>query len=130
MLKLEPREAQSIVTASDTRRSKGRTQRLQGVRPTMQAENGSKGPHLIHDESVAYNSGATVCGRLKTKDIDVVVAKEGIGRCLAVSMKGSLSAFRNLTNRLEDTVGDSKIHVAYPALVYGLMRVFRANEGW
>ena len=37
MLKLEPREAQSIVIASDTRRSKARTQRLQDARATMQA---------------------------------------------------------------------------------------------
>ena len=37
MLKLEPREAQSIVIAPDTRRSMARTQRLKDARATMQA---------------------------------------------------------------------------------------------
>ncbi len=44
-------------------------------------------------------------------------------------MKGSLNAFRNLTNRLEEAVGDcTNIHIAYPALVYGFLHVFRANR--
>ena len=94
----------------------------------FRVEDSRNGPRLIYDESVANNSEATVFGGLKTKDIDVVVAKDGIGPCVAVSMKGSLNAFRNLTNRLEEAVGDcTNIHIAYPALVYGFMHVFRAN---
>ena len=96
----------------------------------MQAENGRNGPRLTYDESVANNSEATVFGALKTKDIDVVAAKDGIGPCLAVSMKGGLNAFRDLTNRLEEAVGDrTNIHIVYPAPVYGFMHVFRANAG-
>ena len=58
----------------------------------------------------------TVLGGLKTKSIDVVVAKDGIGPVLAVSMKGTLNAFRNLTNRMEEAVGDcTNLHIAYPA---------------
>ena len=95
----------------------------------FRVEDGRDGPRLIYDETVANNSEATVFGGLKTKDIDVVVAKEGIGPCLAVSMKGSLNAFRNLTNRLEEAVGDcTNIHIAYPAMVYGFMHLFRANR--
>ena len=41
-------------------------------------------------------------GGLKTKDVDVVVSKPGIGPCVAVSIKGTLNAFRNLTNRMEE----------------------------
>ena len=95
----------------------------------FRVEEGRGGPRLIYDESVANNSEATVFGGLKTKDIDVVVSKEGIGPCFAISMKGSLNAFRNLTNRLEEAVGDcTNIHIAYPALVYGFMHLFRANR--
>src|SRR5206468_12696373 len=69
-----------------------------------------------------------VLGGLKTKNVDVVVSLDGIGPCVAVSMKGTLNAFRNLTNRLEEAVGDcTNIHIAYPALVYGFLHLLRAN---
>jgi hypothetical protein len=69
-----------------------------------------------------------VLGGLKTKSIDVVVAKDGIGPVIAVSMKGTLNAFRNLTNRMEEAVGDcTNLHIAYPALVYGFLHVLRGN---
>jgi hypothetical protein len=44
-------------------------------------------------------------------------------------MKGSLNAFRNLTTRLEEAVGDcTNIHITYPALVYGFVHLVRANR--
>jgi len=65
---------------------------------------------------------------LKTKQVDVVVSKAGIGPCLAVSVKGMLGAFRNLTNRMEEAAGDCmNLHITYPALVYGFLQVLRAN---
>jgi hypothetical protein len=70
-----------------------------------------------------------VLGGLKTKDVDVVITKDGIGPCLAVSVKGALGAFRNLTNRMEEAVGDcTNLHITYPALVYGFLIVLRANR--
>lgn len=58
-----------------------------------------------------------------------MVALDGIGPCVAVSLKGTLNAFRNLTNRLEEAVGDcTNIHIAYPALVYGFLHLMRANS--
>jgi hypothetical protein len=71
----------------------------------------------------------TILGGLKTKAVDVVVAKPGIGPVFAVSMKGTLNAFRNLTNRMEEAVGDcTNLHISYPALVYGFLHVMRANR--
>ena len=44
-------------------------------------------------------------------------------------MKGTLNAFRNLTNRMEEAVGDcTNLHISYPALVYGFLHVMRANR--
>ena len=88
------------------------------------------GRSFLHYEASAARAGeATVLGGLKTKNIDVVVAIHGIGPCLAVSMKGSLNAFRNLTNRLEEAIGDcTNIHMSYPALVYGFLILIRANR--
>jgi hypothetical protein len=68
-------------------------------------------------------------GGLKTKNVDVVVATQELGPCLAVSVKGSLNAFRNLTNRMEEAVGDcTNLHIAYPALVYGFLHIIKANR--
>lgn len=54
--------------------------------------------------------------------------KPGIGPVIAVSMKGTLGAFRNLTNRMEEAVGDcTNLHLCYPALVYGFFHVLRAT---
>lgn len=88
------------------------------------------GRHLLHyDPECATGAEATVLGGLKTKNVDVVVSKEGIGPVLAISCKGMTGAFRNLTNRMEETVGDcTNLHITYPALVLGYLFVVRANR--
>ena len=68
-------------------------------------------------------------GGLKTKNVDIVVNKEGIGPVLAISCKGMTGAVRNLTNRLEETIGEcTNIHIGYPTLVFGYLFVVRANQ--
>ena len=84
---------------------------------------------LVHDPGVGGGGERTVYGGLKTKSVDVVVTKEGIGPVLAVSCKGAIGAFRNLTNRMEEAVGDcTNLHIAYPPLVCGYLFVMRANR--
>ncbi|MFO0790334.1 MAG: hypothetical protein U0805_12845 [Pirellulales bacterium] len=83
---------------------------------------------LVYDESAACTGEQTVLGGLKTKDVDVVISQRHIGPSLAVSVKGTSNAFRNLTNRMEEAAGDcTNLHIAYPALVYGFLHVMRAN---
>ncbi len=83
---------------------------------------------LSHDEEAGGKGEQPVLGGLKTKKVDVVVAKPGIGPCVAVSLKGTLNAFRNLTNRMEAAVGDcANLHISYPTLVYGFLHVLRAT---
>ena len=75
---------------------------------------------LVHDPGLGGTGERTVYGGLKTKNVDVVVTKEGIGPVLAVSCKGAIGAFRNLTNRMEEAVGDcTNLQIAYPPLVCG-----------
>jgi hypothetical protein len=84
---------------------------------------------LEHVPEKGCSGERTILGGLKTKDVDVVVTKNGIGPVIAVSMKGTLNAFRNLTNRMEEAVGDcTNLHISYPALVYGFLQVLRANR--
>ncbi len=75
-------------------------------RPPFRVEGSSRRPMLVDDPSRGGTGERTVYGGLKTKDVDVVVTKEGIGPVLAVSCKGAIGAFRNLTNRMEEAVGD------------------------
>ena len=86
--------------------------------------------HLLRfDPGVATGGEATVLGGLKTKNVDVVISKDGLGPVLAVSCKGMTGAFRNLTNRMEETIGEcTNLHITYPALVFGYLFVIRANE--
>jgi len=86
--------------------------------------------HLLDfDESSATGSEATILGGLKTKSVDIVVNKDGLGPVIAVSCKGMTRAFRNLTNRMEETVGEcTNLHITYPALVLGYLFVLRANQ--
>lgn len=86
--------------------------------------------HLLEfDETYATGAEATILGGLKTKSVDIVVSKEGLGPVVAVSCKGMTGAFRNLTNRMEETVGEcTNLHITYPALVLGYLFVLRANR--
>ncbi|WOS67192.1 MULTISPECIES: hypothetical protein [Sinorhizobium] len=88
-----------------------------------------KAPVLEYEPSLARGGERTVLGGLKTKNVDVVVTREGIGPVLAVSCKGVTGAFRNLTNRMEETIGEcTNLHITYPALVLGYLVLLRANR--
>ena len=89
-----------------------------------------RGQYRVHfDPGVATGGEATVLGGLKTKNVDVVISKDGLGPVLAVSCKGMTGAFRNLTNRMEETIGEcTNLHITYPALVFGYLFVIRGNE--
>ena len=81
------------------------------------------------DENVADTREATVLGGLKTKNVDVVVAKDRVGPVVCVSVKGTGGAFRNLTNRMEEAIGDcTNLHMTYPALVYAFLHLIKCNR--
>jgi hypothetical protein len=97
-------------------------------RPPFRVETRKGKDYLNYDPALATNAERTILGGLKTKNVDVVVTKDGIGPVLAVSCKGMTGAFRNLTNRMEETIGEcTNLHITYPALVFGYMFVIRAN---
>ena len=84
---------------------------------------------LEHVPELATGNEQTILGGLKTKNVDVVVSIPGIGPVLAVSCKGVTKAFRNLTNRMEETIGEcTNLHITYPAMVVGYFAVLRANR--
>src|SRR5438067_985202 len=97
--------------------------------PPIRVEARGGGRRLSFDAAAENERERTVLGGLKSKRVDVVVCKEGHGPVLAVSVKGTGNAFRNLTNRMEEAIGDStNVHIMYPGLVYGFLHFLRANR--
>lgn len=97
--------------------------------PPFGVMKGRRGKLLVYDPQSATGTESTILGGLKTKNVDVVVTKHGLGPVVAVSCKGTIGAFRNLTNRMEEAVGDcTNLHITYPAMVCGFMAVMRANR--
>jgi len=89
-----------------------------------------RGADLLEFESaVQAKAEATVLGGLKSKRVDLTVTKEGIGPVLCISVKGTGNAFRNLTNRMEEAIGDcTNLHMMYPGLVYGFLHLLKARH--
>lgn len=84
---------------------------------------------LSYDASLGLSGEQVILGGLKTKNVDVVVNLHHVGPVLAVSCKGVTKAFRNLTNRMEETIGEcTNLHITYPAMVIGYFAVMRANR--
>src|SRR5947207_3429464 len=61
--------------------------------PPLVAQKKAGRHQLIFDQSVELKNEQTVLGGLKTKDIDVVVAKPGVGPVIGISVKGTGGAF-------------------------------------
>ena len=98
-------------------------------RPPLRVDDAGDQPQIVYDPSETTRSEATILGGLKTKNVDIVVTKNGIGPVLAVSCKGMTGAVRNLTNRLEETIGEcTNIHIGFPTLVFGYLFLMRANR--
>jgi hypothetical protein len=98
-------------------------------RPPFRIEKGgSDGWLLVYDQNVATGGERTLLGGLKTKTVDIVIVKNGLGPTMAISCKGAIGAFRNLTNRMEEAVGGcTNLHITYPAMVTGFLFVMRAH---
>jgi hypothetical protein len=72
------------------------------------------------------DSEQTVFGGIKGKNIDVTVDVPGLGPSLGISAKSTGNAFRNLTNRMEEALGDcANIHMMYPGFVFGFLHFIK-----
>jgi hypothetical protein len=67
-----------------------------------------------------------VLGGIKYKDVDVTVLVPGLGPALAISGKSTGNAFRNLTNRMEEALGEcTNVHLMYPGLIFGFLHLIK-----
>lgn len=81
---------------------------------------------LQPDPKAQNDSEYSVLGGIKHKSVDVTVMVPGIGPALGISAKSTGNAFRNLTNRMEEALGDcANIHMMYPGFVFGFLHVLK-----
>jgi len=82
-----------------------------------EVESGSEAPKV---------SEHRVLGGIKYKDVDVTVVVPGLGPALGISGKSTGNAFRNLTNRMEEALGEcTNVHLMYPGFVFGFLHLIR-----
>jgi hypothetical protein len=95
----------------------------------LRSEARSGAHHLLFEPGAESNREHIVLGALKSKRIDIVVAKSVVGPVLAISVKGTSKAFRNLVNRTEEAIGDcANIHLMCPGLVYGFVHFLKGTD--
>src|SRR5437764_7523833 len=81
---------------------------------------------LEYTPSAANETEHSVLGGIKNKNIDVTVIVPGVGPALGISAKSTGNAFRNLTNRMEEALGDcANIHMMYPGFVFGFLHFIK-----
>lgn len=98
-------------------------------RPPFEVQQKGRRNILSYKPELAKSGEQVILGGLKTKNVDVVVTLPEIGPVLAVSCKGVTKAFRNLTNRMEETIGEcTNLHITYAAMVVGYFALLRANR--
>jgi hypothetical protein len=81
---------------------------------------------LDYAPSAANDTEHSVLGGIKHKNVDVTVIVPGVGPALGISAKSTGNAFRNLTNRMEEALGDcANIHMMYPGFVFGFLHFLK-----
>ena len=81
---------------------------------------------LEQTPDAANDAEHSVLGGIKHKSVDVTVIVPGVGPALGISAKSTGNAFRNLTNRMEEALGDcANIHMMYPGFVFGFLHFIK-----
>jgi hypothetical protein len=90
-----------------------------------------KGPNNTHHR-LQYSAAAEdlaerkIYGGIKIKDLDVSVIADYVGPVIGISAKSTGNAFRNLTNRMEEALGEcSNVHMMYPGFVFGFLHLIK-----
>lgn len=99
-------------------------------RPPLTSSQVSNSIHkLDYSASAQSKSEIRVLGGIKYKNVDVTVVVPNVGPALAVSAKNTGNAFRNLTNRMEEALGEcTNVHLMYPGFVFGFLHVIKFSK--
>jgi hypothetical protein len=99
-------------------------------RPPLSSSRLNNAVHrLRHAPEAANKSETRVLGGIKYKNVDVVAVAPGLGPALGISAKSTGNAFRNLTNRMEEALGEcTNVHLMYPGFVFGFLHLIKFSR--
>ncbi len=84
---------------------------------------------LRYSEAAESETERRVLGGIKYKSVDVTAAVEGLGPAIGISAKSTGNAFRNLTNRMEEALGEcTNVHLMYPGFVFGFLHLIKFSK--
>ena len=84
---------------------------------------------LEYVSGVADKAERRVLGGIKYKNVDVTAVVPSLGPALGISAKSTGNAFRNLTNRMEEALGEcTNIHLMYPGFVFGFLHLIKFSK--
>ncbi|HEV2342206.1 MAG TPA: hypothetical protein VGS15_10455 [Candidatus Acidoferrales bacterium] len=96
-------------------------------RPPYSSKRISNAVHALqYTEGAADKVERRVLGGIKYKNVDVTAVVNGLGPSLGISAKSTGNAFRNLTNRMEEALGEcTNVHMMYPGFVFGFLHLIK-----
>jgi hypothetical protein len=84
---------------------------------------------LRYSPTEAHRQERRVLGGIKYKNVDVTAVVNGLGPALGISAKSTGNAFRNLTNRMEEALGEcTNVHLMYPGFVFGFLHLLKFSK--
>lgn len=100
------------------------------LRPPLVSNRLSNTVHEVeYSEKVKTDSERRVLGGIKYRNIDVTAVVNGLGPAIGISTKSTGNAFRNLTNRMEEALGEcTNVHLMYPGFVFGFLHLIKFNK--
>jgi len=61
--------------------------------------------------------------------VDVTAVVNGLGPAMGISAKSTGNAFRNLSNRMEEALGEcTNVHLMYPGFVFGFLHLIKFSK--
>lgn len=99
-------------------------------RPPLASKKIANSVHSIEYSAASETqSEREVLGGIRYKKLDVTAVVNGLGPAMGVSTKSTGNAFRNLTNRMEEAIGEcTNIHLMYPGFVFGFLHLIKFSK--
>ena len=84
---------------------------------------------LRYSEAAENKAERRVLGGIKYKNVDVTAVVNGLGPAIGISAKSTGNAFRNLSNRMEEALGEcTNVHLMYPGFVFGFLHLIKFSK--
>jgi len=84
---------------------------------------------LSYSQAAESKAERRVLGGIKYKNVDVTTIVDGLGPAVGISAKSTGNAFRNLTNRMEEALGEcTNVHLMYPGFVFGFLHLIKFSK--